>query len=242
MVSTLIFSLGADLSSATLDVLVQEVAAAHRTYDLALARELVPALERRVNTAQGQEVQALRQLLAEDALLAASLLRYEYEKPDTNNVQKRALGKEIDAAASMGFSALGGLPDTSEKARMTADLLMMMMRSKFKGKTHQESMEAASDRALELDPQNPKALLTKSRPKLFAEEKHGGDFEEGLAMVNRALELDPNDEGAYVLRGLAYHRHGMYDEAIADWERALEINPEAKPARERLEAVRSAHP
>ncbi|HOZ45462.1 MAG TPA: tetratricopeptide repeat protein [Candidatus Hydrogenedentes bacterium] len=229
--------LGADYSTASVHVLTEAVATAHRTYDLDLAQALLPVLEQRVNGGGTEGEEDVRQLLAEDALLVASLLRNVYEHSDTNTAQKRELGQAIDAAAASGFSALGALPDTSEKHRIMADFYTMMMRTKFKGSTYEEAMETEGDRALELDPDNPKALITKSRRKLFAETNHGGDFQAGLAMVNRAMELDPNDAGAYILRGLAYERHDMPDKAIADWQRALEINPEATPAREYLERL-----
>ena len=228
---------GADYSTATVGQLREETNAAHKTYSLEKGQELLTALEQRMHTAQGDEDQKIRQMLAENALLVASFLRYEYEQPNTSNVQRRELGKEIDLAAAAGFSALGRLPDTSEKYRIMADLYTMMMRSKHKGSRHEESMEECIGKALLLDENNPKALISRSRRLLFAEEKYGGDFEAGLALVNRALEIAPDDESVYILRGLAYKQHGMTEKAVADWKHALEINPDAKPAREHLEAA-----
>jgi tetratricopeptide (TPR) repeat protein len=62
----------------------------------------------------------------------------------------------------------------------------------------------------------------------------------GLALVNefttklapmeikeytKAIEANPRDAKAYLLRGQAYSEKGQYDQAIADFTRALEINP-----------------
>jgi tetratricopeptide (TPR) repeat protein len=233
---------GADYETASIAELRDAVETAHRTWNLDLAQELITPLKQRLNTAAGDAAQELRWLLARDALLTASLLRNTYEKADTDNAFRRELGQRIDDAASTGFSALGGLPESSEKSRIMADLYMMMMRSKYKGKKYEDAMEKAADRAVELDPENPEALLTRSRRRLFAEENRGGDFEEGLKMVNRAIALDPDNEGAYILRALAYERHGMLDNAIADYQKALEINPEARPAAEHLERARAKQP
>ncbi|HEO71065.1 MAG TPA: hypothetical protein ENN80_07365 [Candidatus Hydrogenedentes bacterium] len=235
LLALLSVAVGAAYDNASLEELKQAAEKSQHTYDIETARELLPVLQGRLYTVPQAEETALRELLAQHALFIASMARNEYEKDDISIGEKRELGSEIDAAASKGFSALGPLPETSEKHRITADLLMMRMRTKFKGQRHEGSMEAAADKALALDPCNPSALLTKSRRKLFAEDKHGGDFEEGLAMVNRAIELDPANEQAFVLRGLAWKRHGDMEKAIADWKRALDINPHTKPAREHLE-------
>ena len=42
---------------------------------------------------------------------------------------------------------------------------------------------------------------------------------------NRALEINPRYDAAYVNRGLAYADKGDLDKAISDFNRALEINP-----------------
>jgi tetratricopeptide (TPR) repeat protein len=42
--------------------------------------------------------------------------------------------------------------------------------------------------------------------------------------------LDPEDDGAYVNRGIAYRRLGEHRKAIADYEHALRLNPKAADA------------
>jgi len=231
--------LTADWQTAPIDELKAEIERAGTHYDLDAALDLIPALQYRMNVENGETQTEFRWMLAETAVMAATMLRYEYEKPDKSNPEKRRLGREIDDVAAIGFNALGGLPDESEKHRMTADLLTMKMRTKFKGNKHHDEMEEQINKALVRDPENPKALLAQSRRKLFADVEHGGDFPAGLKIINKAIELDPTDESAYILRGAAFEREEMKAEAIADFERALEINPHATPAQEALERVRS---
>ncbi len=231
--------LATGLAGAPLAQLEEAVAEAHRSYSLEAGQELLPELESRWNLSQGSEQVLLAGLLAKDALLVASLLRYAYEQPGTSNAERRDLGRQIDEAAATGFAALNGFPESSEKYRLMADFYMMMMRTKAKGNTHQDAMEAAIDKAFELDPDNPNALVTKSRRLLFAEDKHGGDFEAGLVLVGRALELAPEDESNYIVRGLAYERHDMLEKAMDDWRKALEINPDASPAQEHLDRAQA---
>ncbi|MBI1321279.1 MAG: tetratricopeptide repeat protein [Candidatus Hydrogenedens sp.] len=234
-----LLALAADFSGATMDELKAAADKARTHYDLELGQSIIPELQTRINSTADTQSEELRWVLAEDTLLVASLLRYRYEKPDTSNTEKRSLGEQIDQTASIGFTALGGLPDTSEKHRIMSDLYAMMMRTRFKGNRFQEAMHDNINKALELDPKNAKALVSQSRRKLFAEEEYGGDFEGGLALINEAIELDPTDESAYILRGLAYEQHDEPEKALADWEKALEINPDARPAQEHLDRVRA---
>ncbi len=46
-----------------------------------------------------------------------------------------------------------------------------------------------------------------------------------LAAGCATMQTDLNDAGAYNKRGVAYARKGQYDQAISDFNKALEINP-----------------
>ena len=241
MITTLAIALLAagGLDDATMEEISAKVEHVQRTYDLDEALAIMPALQQKMNVSVDEMNTELRMMLAETTVLAATLLRYEYEEPDKSNKEKRALGDEIDRVSAIGLNALGGLPDISEKHRITADLLAMKMRTKFRGNKHHDAMEENINKALVRDPLNPKALQSQSRRKLFAEVEHGGDFPAGLKILNRAIELDPDDEAAFILRGLAFEREGMHAEAIADWEKAIELNPDAQPAKEHLQRLRN---
>ena len=52
-----------------------------------------------------------------------------------------------------------------------------------------------------------------------------GRYDEALADLNRAIELDPDDAGAFGRRGETYIALGNYDEALADLNRAIELDP-----------------
>ena len=47
-----------------------------------------------------------------------------------------------------------------------------------------------------------------------------------LADYNKALEIKPDNAGAYVNRGLAYANQGELDQAIADFSKALDLDPQ----------------
>jgi tetratricopeptide (TPR) repeat protein len=56
-----------------------------------------------------------------------------------------------------------------------------------------------------------------------------GRYDEALADLTRAIELDPSYAGYFALRGQAYQATGNYDESLADFTRATELNPSYKP-------------
>jgi tetratricopeptide (TPR) repeat protein len=53
-----------------------------------------------------------------------------------------------------------------------------------------------------------------------------GRYDEALANLNRAIELDPEDARAIGSRGQTYRLMGRYDEALADFNRAIELDPD----------------
>jgi tetratricopeptide (TPR) repeat protein len=168
---------------------------------------------------------------------AAEVRRYQYEKgTDMDPRDRRLLGRTIDEVAKIGHDAMDALPeDDSERWRIKADLYMTMIRSYYKGNKYIDSMESAVKKALELDPKNPNALVTAAKRPLFAEEQHGGNVPEALDLLNRALEIDPDLERAIAFRGIAYEVMGEKDKAIAEWKRALALNPKSQLAIDKLE-------
>ncbi len=177
-------------------------------------------------------------LLGRACLTVAELRRYAYEKgTDMDPRDRRLLGRDGDRVANIGHEAMDELPDTmSEKWRIKADLYATMIRSLYKGEKFVNEMDDAMEMALKLDPKNPNALLTATKRPLFAEEKHGGDPKKAFELIARVLEIDPNMELAIAFRGVAYEKLGDMDKAVADWNRALELNPKSRLALDKLEA------
>jgi len=46
-----------------------------------------------------------------------------------------------------------------------------------------------------------------------------GDYEKASIIINRSIKLNPNDAGAYMIRGLLEYRKKNISNAIADFER-----------------------
>lgn len=227
-------ALGLDVAAPQPADLSAEVDRVERDSDLEGALKLVEALQARtVSNAKPEDLM----LLGRAALTAAEVRRYQYEKGnDMDPRDRRLLGRMIDEVAKIGHDAMDALPeDMSERWRIKADLYMTMIRSYYKGNKYIDAMDAALAKAIELDPENPNALVSAAKRPLFAEEKHGGDVPEALELLSHALEIDPNLERAIAFRGVAYDELGDTDKAIADWKRALELNPKSQLAIDMLE-------
>ena len=172
------------------------------------------------------------------ALLVAELHRIDWEQlPESDIAHRRPLGEKIDEAAEDGLAALEKLPQDSEYFRMRADLLGVMIRSDFRAKKYRKDMEASAAKAVELDPNNARAYVSQAKPFVFAKENEGGDPAKAIELLSKALELDSTLEPARCLRGLAYQKAGKNDLARADWNLALEKNPQCKPAVDELKKL-----
>jgi tetratricopeptide (TPR) repeat protein len=52
-----------------------------------------------------------------------------------------------------------------------------------------------------------------------------GEHDRAISELNKVIEINPKDSGAYKNRGAAYLNKGQFDLAISDYTKALEINP-----------------
>lgn len=66
-----------------------------------------------------------------------------------------------------------------------------------------------------------------------------GQYQTGLADVNRAIALDPGSAPAYDTRGHIYRMLGRRDAAIGDFRQALALNPQASTRRSAQDGLRA---
>lgn len=52
-----------------------------------------------------------------------------------------------------------------------------------------------------------------------------GQMEDAVSELNKAINLDPEKDVAYFVRGSAYQRLDQLDNAISDYNKAIELNP-----------------
>ncbi len=210
----------------------RDLAAAQHRWD-ADAAVAVLTRARALRRAAVSPASALLQVRA--GLLAAELLRVRFEQPtSTASADRETIGQRIDAFAGEALALLPALPESSERWRMEADLVATMIRSDFRAKKFEARFRAAVAKARALDPKNAQAIVSEAKPLLFAPPEHGRDYRAGIALLDRALALDPRIEAALLLRAFAHDSLGERAAAEADWRAALAVNPDCEPARHGL--------
>jgi TolB-like protein/cytochrome c-type biogenesis protein CcmH/NrfG len=84
-----------------------------------------------------------------------------------------------------------------------------------------ERSEAAAERALELDPEQPEVLASMGWNRLI----HYYDWPGAERLLRRALEVEPNNAGALHWLSHVLSWQGQHDEALEAAERALQVDP-----------------
>lgn len=194
-----------------------------RSYSLESANELIAEM-----TTQNDA--GTSAALAEAYLIKAELLRFDWETLPDDSENRDQVADELDAAAWAGIEQCKRLSDSSETFRLRADLLGTLIRSRYRAKKHLDEMEANAERAIELDSANARAYVSKAKPLLFADERHGGDVEKAIALLDKALELDGSLESAKLLRAYGLEQLEERDEALAAYREVLQHNPQCTPA------------
>jgi tetratricopeptide (TPR) repeat protein len=233
LAATAALALAAGAGEEQTSVLARELEHAVAGYD-AQAAEVVLGRTRGAAAAGEADVE-LRLLRVRAGLAVAELLRIEFERmPAGERTARTTFGQRIDAVAGEALGLLPELPESSERFRMEADLVATMIRSDFRAKKLRGRLDEATERALALDSGNARAWVTAAKPFVFAAPEHGGDPEEALRRLDRALALEPGLEAALLLRALVHEQRGDPARAAADWRVALAANPRCEPARRAL--------
>jgi tetratricopeptide (TPR) repeat protein len=80
-------------------------------------------------------------------------------------------------------------------------------------------------------------LVTHKRPARASSRKH---YREAIEELSLAIAADPTFALAYNARGFAYYLLREYPRALADFDKAIELNPGYKNALDNREAARRA--
>ncbi|HPO12554.1 MAG TPA: hypothetical protein PLI09_03845 [Candidatus Hydrogenedentes bacterium] len=209
--------------------------AAQKSYDISEAQKVTDEIRAALGSQANPE---LRLMFARSLLLTAELCRTDYEvlsEEGADREKRRALGEKIDALAKEGMDAAEALGDVSEHYRIKSDFYGLMIRSKYQGKKYRNKLESSSAKALELDPKNPYAYVSVSRPYLFAGPHQGGDVKRAMELLNKAIELKPDYEAALQLRAVGYEKLGEKAKSDEEWNKILAVHPDASRSRKTLE-------
>jgi serine/threonine-protein kinase len=90
----------------------------------------------------------------------------------------------------------------------------------YGGHEYFELAERSLQRSLELDPNLPGARLQMVYVYL-----HRGEKERALATLADVRRKAPNDPTVFIIAGMLYRLNGLYDKAIRQYDKLLELNP-----------------
>ena len=65
-----------------------------------------------------------------------------------------------------------------------------------------------------------------------------GRIEDAIQEFKKAMGLDPNDIGATIDLGAAYHKNKMYDEALFSWGKVIKIDPGNQTVKKKIDECR----
>ncbi len=90
----------------------------------------------------------------------------------------------------------------------------------YGGHLYYELAEKSLRRALELDPEIPGAWLQMVYVYL-----HRGEKDKALATLADVRRKAPNDPTVFIIAGMLYRLNGLYDKALRQYDKLLELNP-----------------
>jgi tetratricopeptide (TPR) repeat protein len=189
-----------------------------------------------------------RSTLAEDTLMASrksfaacvqadekqALCFYELSRTEAYLAQARQVQKDKKTAAQWLDSAIENvqhaiqLHDESSNARaLLGDLYgtKIDLGGMTAGWRYGPMVAKEDARALELDPNNPRALAAMGRRYFFAPAIFGGNVEKAIASFKKATILDPTYDEAFVWLAIAERKKGRTEDANKALSEALRLNP-----------------
>jgi tetratricopeptide (TPR) repeat protein len=151
------------------------------------------------------------------------------------------------SAAEEGFAAAEKAaaldPTSSEAHRLESDLAVMLIPYSANGGVNygrRTAVEAAN--ALELDPKNAKAWVSRGLGYFYTPVAAGGDKAKGIELLNKAAELDPSFDVPHIFLAQMYLATGKQPDALREIQEALRLNPDRRTAQMTYKTVMAAAP
>ncbi len=173
-------------------------------------------------------VKLAQKALDEDRLKDAELLLDRILLTDPTNLEARLLRGEVILAngranqAISVFSGLQDFPEVSARAQQGLGIALLLT----------DAPDAAFEKLQAAVDQDPS--LWRAWNALGSYHDSQGDWAAAVAAYDKALAERPNNAMILNNRGFSYFMQGDMDEAIADLQRALRLDPDLTPARVNL--------
>jgi tetratricopeptide (TPR) repeat protein len=195
--------------------------------DVATARKArdrgdVPTLRKEIAEAQKR---ASERKSFEDYLRLALLYNWMCEAAESSNDRAMVKGA-AEAGVAAAEEAVRLNPKSSDAHQLLADSLGLLIPNVFGGgmRYGRRSTELA-DRAIELDPKNPNAYVTRAISYLYSPEAFGGNKQKGFELLQKAVEADRLADTPHIWLAQFYLDAGKLDDAQREIDEARRLNP-----------------
>jgi tetratricopeptide (TPR) repeat protein len=182
----------------------------------------LPALRAAIAEAQ----QKVRRTRSFDAWLHLAVLHNwmceaAEARRDTSLVKQAA-----KAGVGAAEAAVALTPRSSDAHQVLADLLGQLIPHVFGGgMRYGRRATAEADKAIQLDPRNPNAYVTRAISYLYTPEAFGGSKQKALELLRKAVELDPQADTPHVWLAQYHASVGQREEGLREVATARRLNP-----------------
>ena len=162
----------------------------------------------------------------EDYLRLALLQDWMCEAAETHG-DRKLVKQAAEAGIAAAEIAVRLKPDSSDAHQLLADLLGQLIPNAFGGgmRYGKRSTEEA-DKAIQLDPKNANALVTRAISYLYTPEAFGGNKQRGSEFLKKSVESDPLADTPHIWLAQFYVDAGKLDDALREINEARRLNPE----------------
>jgi tetratricopeptide (TPR) repeat protein len=194
------------------------VATARRARD----RGDVPTLRKEIAEIQKR---ASEKKSFEDYLRLALLHNWMCEAAEGSN-DRKLVKEAAEAGVAAAEVAVRLNPKSSDAHQLLADSLGLLIPNVFGGgmRYGNRSTEEA-DKAIELDPKNPNAYVTRAISYLYSPEEFGGSKQRGFELLQKAVEANPLADTPHIWLAQFYLDTGKIDDALREIDEARRLNP-----------------
>ncbi len=130
---------------------------------------------------------------------------------------------DLDEALGLAEQCVALDPNFARCHALIALIHQMRVMTAFRGDRPADAVaaERAAQKALSLDPNDAFVLMQYGQVLVQVLAR----YDEGIALLDKAIDLDPNLAVAWELRGVCKGGQGRIEEATKDFEHALRLNP-----------------
>lgn len=132
-------------------------------------------------------------------------------------------------------------PESSEAHQLVGELLSQLIPHVFGGGMRYGKRSAAEmDKAIELDPANQQAYISRAVSYYYTPAAFGGGKDKAFALLNKAVELRPKADTPHIWLATFFLEGQQLEEATREISRAREINPNRAFTNSVFEQIKAA--